>query len=285
MLAAAREIHGASPFVTRLQQWPRGYPGDFETIEWLWRGDNRAPGRRARARHRDLRAQRGDRAAAPQQGDAGRLHPQAWPARPCRVLSIGSAAAPMPTVVDQVPRSASFVLCDSDPDALSYSRAKLEPIADRCHSSTAFPRVLRRVTRPWSIRPDGRRPLRLPLASLRRAERCRTPRKLLAPADASSTNIAEAIRFACRSRDMAEWRPIERSKRSRQQMSRGGNSSRPDHGSRRDITRDRGDAQEERGLSRALNGDEALGNEEVRQLLTSRFSSELLNSCTKSLVR
>src|SRR5688572_20391887 len=25
--ARARDIHGASPFVTRLQQWPRGYPG------------------------------------------------------------------------------------------------------------------------------------------------------------------------------------------------------------------------------------------------------------------
>ena len=38
VITPAREIHAASPFVTRLQQWPRGYPGDFETIEWLWRG-------------------------------------------------------------------------------------------------------------------------------------------------------------------------------------------------------------------------------------------------------
>ena len=39
----ARDIHGASPFVRRLQEWPRGYPGDFETIEWLCRATNEAP--------------------------------------------------------------------------------------------------------------------------------------------------------------------------------------------------------------------------------------------------
>ena len=30
-----RRIHARSPFVARLQQWPRGYPGDFETVEYL----------------------------------------------------------------------------------------------------------------------------------------------------------------------------------------------------------------------------------------------------------
>jgi hypothetical protein len=31
----ARVLHSASPFVNRIQTWPRGYPGDFETIEYL----------------------------------------------------------------------------------------------------------------------------------------------------------------------------------------------------------------------------------------------------------
>lgn len=34
-VADARAIHGQSPFIRRLQTWPRGYPGDFETIEYL----------------------------------------------------------------------------------------------------------------------------------------------------------------------------------------------------------------------------------------------------------
>ena len=32
-LSAARAIHARSPFIARAQYWPRGYAGDFETIE------------------------------------------------------------------------------------------------------------------------------------------------------------------------------------------------------------------------------------------------------------
>ena len=42
-LAPAREVHAESPFVRRLQTWPRGYAGDFETIEYLVGGTNMAP--------------------------------------------------------------------------------------------------------------------------------------------------------------------------------------------------------------------------------------------------
>lgn len=43
VLAPARAAHAESPFVRRLQTWPRGYPGDFETIEYLVGGTNLAP--------------------------------------------------------------------------------------------------------------------------------------------------------------------------------------------------------------------------------------------------
>ena len=41
IVAPARDIHGRSPFVRRMQTWPRGYPGDYETIELIlaWRVD------------------------------------------------------------------------------------------------------------------------------------------------------------------------------------------------------------------------------------------------------
>jgi extracellular factor (EF) 3-hydroxypalmitic acid methyl ester biosynthesis protein len=39
----AREIQGRSPFINRLQTWPRGYPGDYETIEYLLQATNKAP--------------------------------------------------------------------------------------------------------------------------------------------------------------------------------------------------------------------------------------------------
>lgn len=38
----ARAAHAASPFVARLQTWPRGYAGDFETVEYILDQCNRA---------------------------------------------------------------------------------------------------------------------------------------------------------------------------------------------------------------------------------------------------
>jgi len=43
ILKPVRAIHARSPFVDRLQRWPRGYPGDFETVEYICSGANRAP--------------------------------------------------------------------------------------------------------------------------------------------------------------------------------------------------------------------------------------------------
>jgi len=43
ILRDVRRIHGRSPLISRMQHWPRGYPGDFETIEYLWAARNSAP--------------------------------------------------------------------------------------------------------------------------------------------------------------------------------------------------------------------------------------------------
>lgn len=37
-----REIVGRSPFINRMQTWPRGYQGDFETMEYIMRAENMA---------------------------------------------------------------------------------------------------------------------------------------------------------------------------------------------------------------------------------------------------
>jgi hypothetical protein len=41
-IAPVRALQRASPFVRRLQDWPRGFPGDFETIEYICGQENRA---------------------------------------------------------------------------------------------------------------------------------------------------------------------------------------------------------------------------------------------------
>jgi SAM-dependent methyltransferase len=38
----ARDIHGRSVFVKRLQDWPKNYPGDFETIEYICNPENKS---------------------------------------------------------------------------------------------------------------------------------------------------------------------------------------------------------------------------------------------------
>jgi len=42
ILEPAIALHGHSPLINRLQTWPRGYPGDFETIEYLCSAENGA---------------------------------------------------------------------------------------------------------------------------------------------------------------------------------------------------------------------------------------------------
>ncbi len=41
-LKSARDIHSRSVFVKRLQEWPRKYPGDFETVEYLCDLENKS---------------------------------------------------------------------------------------------------------------------------------------------------------------------------------------------------------------------------------------------------
>jgi len=148
-LAPVRAIHGRSPFIARLQQWPRGYPGDFETIEQLWRGENREPaGSLAHVfesyaltatiaqQHRNKVA---FQAAAIRSAMAGD--------RACRLLSIGCGSCPdLRTAIDRVTPGSTFVLCDSDADALVQSRRFLAPIAGQCQFVHGMvPRVLRRI--------------------------------------------------------------------------------------------------------------------------------------------
>ncbi len=42
IIKPARDIHSRSTFVRRLQEWPREYPGDFETIEYICNLENKS---------------------------------------------------------------------------------------------------------------------------------------------------------------------------------------------------------------------------------------------------
>src|SRR5690606_2917927 len=42
-LGIVREIVRQSPLFDRIQRWPRGYAGDFETMEYIIDGENKSP--------------------------------------------------------------------------------------------------------------------------------------------------------------------------------------------------------------------------------------------------
>jgi len=147
LVKGARDVHARSPFIRRLQEWPRGYPGDFETIEQLWLADNRAAAGtfahvlEAYALTASISQQHRNKVALQASWMRGTLRE----ARPCRVLSIGCGSCPdVRSVVDEVHGRAEFVLCDGDTGALEYSRSQLAPIAERCRFIQGMvPRVLR----------------------------------------------------------------------------------------------------------------------------------------------
>jgi extracellular factor (EF) 3-hydroxypalmitic acid methyl ester biosynthesis protein len=149
IVAPVREIFARSPFVRRAQVWPRGYPGDFETIEQLVSQANRAPegtvewliesyclGSPFAQQHRNKVAHQ------------ARLITDAIlrPGPAPRVLIIASGAAPDLRLVP-APIAGSgclFVLNDYDQAALDLAQDLLGPVARSC---TFIPgNVLRAIT-------------------------------------------------------------------------------------------------------------------------------------------
>jgi extracellular factor (EF) 3-hydroxypalmitic acid methyl ester biosynthesis protein len=133
-LIPIRQIHARSPFMRRLQEWPRSYAGDFETIEWLWRAENCAQGPFARALEAyaltSAIAQQHRNKVAFQASCMLEAQQRHWP---CRVLSLACGSSPdLRSIVPYVRPATTFVLCDSDAGALEYSHTHLDSIAKQC---------------------------------------------------------------------------------------------------------------------------------------------------------
>jgi len=139
VLEPVRRVHARSPFVERLQTWPRGYPGDFETVEYLIGGAsaNKASDRIARsceayALSRSIAQQHRNKI----QHQAARLMRTMLmnPGR-TRIASIACGSCPdLRLILDHLPPLAGDIwLNDIDEDALTFSRKALQPIASHCH--------------------------------------------------------------------------------------------------------------------------------------------------------
>ena len=150
VLEGVRALHARSPFVHRLQTWPRGYAGDFETVEWLCDARNRAePGTvpwaiEQCALQSPLAQQHRNKVGLQARAILSTL--VANPA--ARIASIGSGGCRDLSLIQHYipPSHGRFVLVDSDADALAFARERLDRLAGRCTFVPGrVPRVLARL--------------------------------------------------------------------------------------------------------------------------------------------
>jgi len=137
ILEPVRAIHARSPFVERLQKWPRGYPGDFETVEYICGGTNRAPigtiehACEQYALTRGIAQQHRNKV----QLQASRIfRTMMEKPRASKILSIACGSCPdlrsIPTLNDI---AGEIWLNDADLDALEFAQSKLDGVRDRLH--------------------------------------------------------------------------------------------------------------------------------------------------------
>lgn len=150
-LGEARAIHARSPFIARAQNWPRGYPGDFETIEYLCTGRNlAAPGTVPHALeefalHSPISEQHRNKIAFQAEAILSACRRANGPAR---ILSIGCGGCRDIRLISDtlLATSAEFVLCDFDYEALDFSLHALGPLAERStYLNATIPRVLKKL--------------------------------------------------------------------------------------------------------------------------------------------
>jgi extracellular factor (EF) 3-hydroxypalmitic acid methyl ester biosynthesis protein len=142
-----RALHGRSPFVHRLQTWPRGYAGDFETIEYLCDAENRAPAGSVAWAIEQYALQS---PVAQQHRNKVGLQARAilstlLAKREARIASIGCGGCRDLSLVQHhiPPDAGTFVLVDGDADALEFARQRLHRLSDRSRFVRGrIPRVL-----------------------------------------------------------------------------------------------------------------------------------------------
>lgn len=137
-LARVRAVHAQSPFVRRLQEWPRGYPGDFETVEYLLRQRNHArPGGlpywlEHYALHSSIAQQHRNKVDRQARVILDTVLTPARGGLP-RMLILAAGGSPDLRQIETVlaDHAFSITLLDQDADALEFSANHLQRISDR----------------------------------------------------------------------------------------------------------------------------------------------------------
>lgn len=214
----ARAIHARSPFIGRLQAWPRGYPGDFETVDYLMEQEVRAPGGTIEywleylalsspiaQQHRNKMQVQGREILAAIRA--------AGPGARVLVLASGSAADLVGIREALAEQQAQVVLCDGDEAALASARARLAELGDRLtcvHGSVLASHARLSPLGPFDVVAAGGLFDYLPERQATFLLRVIWQRLLKPGGRLFFTNIARGNPFRLWIEYMADWRLIER---------------------------------------------------------------------------
>ena len=135
-LAEVRAIHRQSPFFVRTQDWPRGYAGDFETIEYIIDGENKSQKNslgyylESIILNSPIVQQHRNKVSH----QAQLILQKALEVNDAKVLSIGCGGSADLRHIQRVLErtNVDITLFDMDEDALACSAEKLVNIKDKC---------------------------------------------------------------------------------------------------------------------------------------------------------
>jgi extracellular factor (EF) 3-hydroxypalmitic acid methyl ester biosynthesis protein len=137
IISPAVAIHGRSPLINRLQTWPRGYPGDYETIEYICAAKNKSASNTveyyceeyvlqcpAAGQHRNKIQYQAEKI----------LHAVLNCRKAPKVLSVScSNNYDIRSIIDFISgEDFTFILNDVDEQALAFAENELKNIKDKC---------------------------------------------------------------------------------------------------------------------------------------------------------
>jgi SAM-dependent methyltransferase len=217
IVSPAVELKRASPFFSRIRTWPRGYAGDFETIEYLVRGETSArDGGFGEALDRFLLASgMADQHRFKVQAQADEIAAVCTRVRQPRILVLGCGGGlDLLRSRHAVARSrARLVLNDLDPEALALCRTRVagagvEPVltTENCFVRASGVAALG----PFDLVVAGGVFDYVPTRLLRRFLRTASDRLLAPGGRIFATNIVDGHPYLSWMRHFGNWRLIER---------------------------------------------------------------------------
>jgi len=140
LLKEVRSIAGQSPFINRMQTWPCGYPGDYQTIEYLIKGKNKAKQGTVEffleqyCLYSPAAQQHRNKVLKQSELILQLIDNQKRIKRPIKILSLACGSCPDVRLIKELIKTSlfEFTFVDYDNNALEFSKSKLTNLKNSC---------------------------------------------------------------------------------------------------------------------------------------------------------